>query len=37
LVVPHGPDRNLDLAEIVHAGSSGEQAPVGGSATAASD
>jgi uncharacterized protein (DUF427 family) len=36
LVVPHGPDRNLDLAEVVHPGNGHERAPGGGPATAAS-
>jgi uncharacterized protein (DUF427 family) len=36
-VVPHGPDRNLDLAEVVHAESGGEQARAGGPGVAASD
>src|SRR6185295_16932056 len=36
-VVPHGPDRNLDLAEVVHPASGHERAPGGGPAAAAGD
>ena len=36
-VVPHGPDRNLDLAEVVHPANGRERAGGGGPAAAASD
>jgi uncharacterized protein (DUF427 family) len=36
-VVPHGPDRNLDVAEVVHPANGHERAPGGGPAAAASD
>jgi uncharacterized protein (DUF427 family) len=36
-VVPHGPDRNLDLSEVVRPANDHERAPGGGPAAAASD
>ena len=36
-VVPHGPDRNLDLSEVVQPANGHERAPGGGPAAAASD